>query len=180
MALASSNPAPVLTPASLSPKTNILKKVPFISQNPYRELCWAACGAMVLSYKKKVNVSLADAVSTTLGSSCTPATCNFAEELDLVYTKNKFVCDNKPITLGRQGVRDLIDAEQPVQVYWQWNNGGDGTPGHTVLIVGYRADGHQLVYNSLEQGGDWLSFGNVCDANGEGTWQATLSNFFPR
>jgi hypothetical protein len=139
---------------------------------------------MVLTYKKKVNVSLSDAVSTTLGSHCTPATCNYAEKLDRVYTAYNFDCDYISKTLGRQAVRDLIDAEQPVQVFWQWNNGGDDTPGHTVLIVGYRADGHLLVYNPLKEGGpiesNWLSFGNVCDANGTGTWQQTLSNFIPR
>ena len=161
--------------------------VPFVSQEPnqYRNLCWAACGAMILRYKN-FNVQLSDVVFRTqewLGNpNCTPARCDEDLEPWLVYKAFGFGYDRvRDLPLAPDNVEQLVRARIPIEVYWKWNNGG----GHVVLIVGLYADGDLQIFDPEKsynppQSGDKLPYDEVlCAVGNRGSWQDTLTNFVP-
>jgi hypothetical protein len=169
--------------------------VPFVSQEPnrYQNLCWAACGTMILRYwarilrDEKFNVKLSNVVSGTqewLGKpNCTPAKCDKDLEPWLVYDAFGFGYDRvKNLPLAPDNVEELIRAEIPIEVYWKWN-GGPG--GHVVLIVGLYEDGDLQIFDPNKtynppQSGDKLSYDQVlCAVHNRGSWQDTLTNFVP-
>jgi hypothetical protein len=147
--------------------------VPFVSQRPYQNLSWAACGAMVLQYSN-VNKSLSKIVSDTLGPDCTPTTCDKPFWPENMYKAYGFACQiiESPLTL--QSVKAWIANTQPVQAYFLWR---DGEGSHTVLIVGCNADDDWLMVYDPLYGISWQSYQTVLFASGRGgTWQRTWYN----
>jgi hypothetical protein len=171
MPLYEANPVPV--GASGNPSADdIVLPVPFVSQRPYKNLSWAACGAMVLKYNN-VNVSLSDIASKMLGIDCSGMTppCDTAVSPQDMYRAYGFTCQIVGAPLSPQSVKAWIAKMQPIQPYFQWRDGGN----HTVLIVGYYANGDLLVYGPL-RGMGRQTYRAVLYAYGRGTWQRTWYN----
>jgi hypothetical protein len=147
--------------------------VPFISQRPYKNLSWAACGAMVLKFNH-VDVSLSEIASKTLGCGCSgmPPPCDITPLPEDVYKAYGLGCQVIEAPLSPQSVKSCIASMQPVQVYFQWKDGS----GHVVLIVGSYESGDLLVHDPL-RGAGRQAYQSVFYAYNHGTWQRTLCNF---
>jgi hypothetical protein len=147
--------------------------VPFVAQQPYKNLCWAACGAMVLQYYFE-DVEITDVAGKMFGN-CTgmPTRCDQPAWPDEMYKAYGFGCQIVEQALTLQAVRAWIANTQPVQAYYQW---WDDT-GHTVLIVGCSADDDWLLVYDPLWGIGWQSYQTVLQGSGRGgTWQRTWCN----
>ncbi|MDR3469922.1 MAG: papain-like cysteine protease family protein [Xanthobacteraceae bacterium] len=156
--------------------------MPYVSQQPYKHLCWAACGAMVLQYYQTPGSDLPDVVSKMLGSHCSvqpiPGACDSAAWPQDLYAKYGYTCQIAGGPLTPQSVQAWITNTQPVQPYFQWN---DDEGNHTVLIVGWYANEPTidlLVFDPLGGIGR-QSYQMVLHAGGKGTWQDTWYNIRP-
>lgn len=171
MPLTEANPIPVGAPGYPSAEDMVLP-VPFVSQRPYKNLAWAACGAMVLQYNH-INVGVSGIASKTLGMDCSgiPPPCDKAVWPQDMYKAYGFSCQIAKEALSPQSVKAHIANMQPVQAYFQWRDGA----AHMVLIVGYYADGDLLVYDPF-RGMGRQTYRAVLYAYGRGSWQATYYN----
>jgi hypothetical protein len=172
MPLSEANPIPIGTPKKDGAHDMFLS-VPFVSQRPYKNLSWAACGTMVLKFNH-VDVSLSEITSKTLGLDCSgmPPPCDTMALPENVYKTYGFGCQVVEAPLSPQSVKACIANMQPVQVYFQWQDGS----GHVVLITGYYENGDLLVHDPL-RGTGRQTYRAVFYAYNRGTWQRTLYNF---
>src|SRR5207249_4034488 len=80
--------------------------VPYVSQKPFINLCWAACCAMVYAYYKHGNVRLCDIVSAAFGLNCCAApsssACDQSNWPENAYTQLRFNWQrlNSPFNFG--------------------------------------------------------------------------------
>jgi hypothetical protein len=206
MPIVEGNPIPITASSQSRPDEHRLR-IDFITQYPSQNLCWAACGAMVINYKGEnyrngANLTLLRVVADMQGPDCVPggasivrkSKCDCARKIMDVYVAYTFLpashidssCnDNEyfnPTPDLLLSIVEAIKGDQPVQVHWQWKNGS----GHTILIVGYRGAGdlpvnepNLLIYDPLHKTGEdnWLSFNDVINATGKGQWVGWYSNF---
>jgi len=153
--------------------------ITYVTQKPFKNLCWAACGAMIFQYYKIPNVSIGDIASKVLGLNCNlqpaPAACDTAVWPQNMYGAYDFSCQTAGAALSLQSVQAWIANMQPVQPYFQWS---DDEGNHTVLIVGYYANGDLLIYDPL-WGIGRQTYQFVLYAYGRGTWQDTWYNIRP-
>lgn len=177
MPLAVANGTKVST-SSTPDAGDLILPVPFVSQQPYKDLCWAACGAMILKYYK-VSTTLGEIASKVLGLNCNvqpiPTVCDTVAWPEDLYGAYGFSCQTAGGALSPQAVRAWIANLQPIQPYFQWN---DDEGNHTVVIVGSYANGDLLVYDPLA-GIIRQTYQSVLYALGRGTWQDTWYNIRP-
>jgi len=135
---------------------------------------------MILRYNHSSNDSLSDIASKVLGINCNanpaPDACDTAVWPESMYHAYGFSCEMAGGALSPQSVRAFIANMQPVQPYFQWR---DDEGNHTVLIVGYYADGDLLIYDPL-LGIGRQKYEFVLYAYGRGTWQETWCNIIRR
>lgn len=175
MPLAAAQPVPVPSPPGAAAQ-DIVLAVPFVSQKPFANLCWAACGAMIFQYYHVPNATLCSIASGILGVNCCAnppqAGCDTTDQRTWpqnVYNAYGFTCQYPGRALTQQEVQAWIANMQPVQPYFQWR---DNEGNHTVLIVGYYANGDLLVYDPL-YGVGRQSYQFVLTAYNRGSWQDT-------
>jgi hypothetical protein len=181
MALAAKQTIPVKGSPTTSPQDVVLP-VPYVTQQPYKNLCWAACGAMILQYYHTSGSALADVVSKMFGAKCEaqpiPGTCDSTAWPQELYAAYGYTCQSAGGPLTPQSVQAWITNTQPVQPYFQWN---DDEGNHTILIVGWYANEPNidlLVFDPLAGIGR-QSYQMVLHAGGKGTWQDTWYNIRP-
>jgi hypothetical protein len=172
MPLSEANPVPVS--ARGNPRgDDMVLPVPFVSQKPYNNLSWAACGAMVLQHNY-INVNLSDIASKVLGMDCRsmPPPCDKPVWPQDMYKAYGFSCQTVGAPLNLRSVKARIANMQPVQAYFQWEDG----LGHMVLIVGCYANGDLLVHDPL-RGRGRQTYHAVLYGYGRGSWQRTWYHF---
>jgi len=176
MPLAVTETTPIPSPAARS-SGDLLLPIDFVSQRPYRNLCWAACGSMVLQYYHVANSSLLEVASRVLGHDCTasPSGCDTAIWPETMYQSYNFSCDKAAGPLTPHSIRAFISALQPVQPYLQW---ADDEGNHTILIIGSYSNGDVYVLDPW-WGVGRQSYQSVLYAYNRGTWQATWCNIRP-
>jgi hypothetical protein len=181
MPLAATRTVPVTNPIAPSAHDVVLP-VTFVSQRPYKNLCWAACGSMILQYYSTANSGLTDIVTTVLGSACkgepVPGICDIARWPQDMYAAYGYSCQYDYAQPTPQFVQAWINNTQPIQPYYQWDS-GEGN--HTVLIVGWYANEpviDLLVYDPLAGIGR-QSFDLATQGGGPGSWQGTWYDIRP-
>jgi hypothetical protein len=108
--------APVSIDPSGRPSTqDLFLPVPFVSQRPYSNLSWAACGAMVLNYND-VYTSLSDIASKLLRTDCSnmPPSCDKAVSPQDMYKTYGFAFHILEAPLRPLSMRACIANMQPV------------------------------------------------------------------
>lgn len=109
--------------------------------------CWAACAQMVLEYHGQ-NVSQCKLASALLGSRwCCflPMSCNSpctATQVSALYNSFGLGSTHQSNQVSFDTIKSEIDADQPVEVGFEWIGGG----GHLAIVRGWEQ-------NSL---GDWI------------------------
>jgi hypothetical protein len=180
MPLAATQPVAV-SPVATSANQDMILPVPFVSQEPYKELCWAACGSMIFQYYHMSNVDVLDLASKISKLDCQmnpmPIGCDSAAWPCDLYTAYGFTCQRVLAPLTLRSIRACIADMQPIQPYFQWN---DDEGNHTVLIVGCYANDDLLVYDPDPMlGTGRQSYQTLLYAYGRGSWQRTWYNIMP-
>lgn len=123
--------------------------ISFVSQAPYRNLCWAACGEMVFTYKGRDKARCDFASWRANGNCCVGGyepRCDNTAWPHQAYAASDFPCKTAAIAASEKSIRsEIIDNRRPLQMYLDWSSGG----GHTALIVGVLATGLYRVFDPL-------------------------------
>lgn len=143
--------------------------IPYYSQSPYANLCWAACAQMVLHAKFADAGSICKLAGDALGRNCCPnpasSGCDVAEWPIPVYNALGFQGFRNGRPLSPAQVSQQIGTEQnPVQVYLLAT-----TWAHTVLIVDVVAKGYRVYDPWLGP----LDTPSIEAKYGAGTWSDT-------
>jgi len=123
-----------LTPISATVGGDIILPVPYYTQRPYGNLCWAACCAMILGYYNKLPAGGINAIAgEVLGCDCSDLSqCNQVQAPADANPKAGINCTawNYPFTLD--GIIQELGAGRPIQPLLQLNGAT-----HVILISGY-------------------------------------------
>ncbi len=182
-ALSPSPPAKSFAPSDATDALvgQVILPVPYISQRPYANLCWAACVEMVLKrYGRPGQPRICVLCSQVAQMDC----CNFWDEgkcdqghwpIDLYQNFLGFNCEPIGQPINPESLVSEIKAGRPVQVFYQWQNGGF----HTALVYGYYPDGQFEVADPLRGHGP-ASYDVILHAYGSGVWIGTYYGLAPR
>lgn len=159
---------PIAIPDSEAPPTVALP-VPYATQNPYLNLCWAACGQMVFGYHH-INVTMCTLASKVFNQDCCTdlTVCDQPAWPYQVYDVCQVTYKSVGGPMSANSVSDWIRSLYPIQIYFQWTGGG----AHTALIVGFFDDGDLLIYDP-KWGSARQSYDFVLKGYGVGSWQET-------
>ena len=185
----------LLSPDAISPVTsaggdNVLP-VPYCSQQPFLNLCWAACCEMVLQYYGANALRLCDLPSRAFSCNCctspAPPQCDQTYWPEDVYAQSflsslpvpaalvPFDCQRfeQPFTVD--AVQHEIDGQRPIHAMFQWTSGGS----HLVVVSGYHSNGDLQVQDPLYSSVGRASYEYVLQAYGAGNWIVTYYNLRP-
>jgi hypothetical protein len=155
-----------------------LLPLPYVSQKPYTNLCWAACVEMVLRRYGDNTHPMCKMCSMVAHQDCCNAwnsgVCDRGHWPADIYAAYEFSCSplNTPVT--PQAIAQEIDAGKPVEVFYQWSAGGF----HTALVYGYYADGRFALADPLF-GTTPAAYDAILHAYGRGGWIVTYYNLAP-
>jgi hypothetical protein len=179
MALRTKHPIPIPPPAPV-PLGKLLP-VPFLTQLPQQEWCWAACGAMVLQYYGSTTVQQCTLANQQLGltNCCVPPPVSSACDQPLddpaithLYPTNGMKRPHYHTTsIIEADLQNEINADRPVQLGWEMSG-----VGHTVLVVGWRPDPAGTIYrvhDPIRRAFRELAYPWLQGAGGEGSWTVT-------
>jgi hypothetical protein len=160
-----------IPPAPGSDAHDTVLPVPYFSQNPYLNLCWAACAQMVMAYNHITNVNLCDIASKIFHTDCCAdlRSCDAAAWPWQVYDSYGISYKTAGGAMSPNSLQAWIGALRLVQAYFQWS---DDHGNHTALIVGYYANGDLLVYDP-KWGIGRQNYNFVLHGYGMGSWQET-------
>lgn len=154
----------------------LLLPVPFISQNPAKNLCWAACCEMVLRANNRTDKRICDIAALFAGGAncCPDATvqaCDQDQSAEDAYTKCGISFQGPySYAFSWQGlVNEIQIAHRPVEVLYRWN---DGSGQHLALLTGLHPSGYLFV-NDPWKGWGWMTYQDVLDGYGLGEWIMT-------
>jgi hypothetical protein len=169
-------PEEALAPEAAAPQR--ILPLPYVSQRPYANLCWAACVEMTLRLYGNNTHPMCQMCSIVANQDCCvgwdESACDRGHWPYDIYMGFEFSCVplNTPITA--QALAQEIDAGRPIEVFYQWSAGGF----HTALIYGYYADGRFAVADPWF-GGTPAPFDAILHAYGRGGWIATYHHLGP-
>jgi Papain-like cysteine protease AvrRpt2 len=167
--------APIMPTASMA-QGGLLLPVPYISQNPAKNLCWAACCEMVLRANNRSDKRICDLANLfASGTNCCPdatiPACDQDQSAEDAYKKCG-VSFQGPYSyaFAWQGlVNEIQIGRRPVEVLYHWN---DGSGQHLALLTGLHPSGYVFV-NDPWKGWGWMAYQDVLDAYGLGKWIMT-------
>ena len=175
MPLTTSPLAVYASPIAAAQQTTL--KVPWYSWDQ-NEWCWAACAQMLAAFYQNKVTPQCNFATQMFGHDCcqNPAAHNFPLLIDKV--KEVFPLfgrsveqQNNPVDF--EVVQAEIVAGHPVQVGYNWNDGGS----HLAVVAGaaVNAYGQLLWINDPDPdiGRGWRKYDDVKYAYGQGTWQWT-------
>jgi hypothetical protein len=122
----------------------VLLNVPYISQRPFRYLCWAACCEMVLNFYGDETHPLCALCTRAIGGAydccaqMNPAQCDKGHWPQDIYVAAGMDCSPVAGPLTPPSIAQEIDRGRPVEPFYRWNTGAI----HTALICGYYPDGN--------------------------------------
>jgi hypothetical protein len=171
-------PSSVTTPIVVPADSDILLPVPYYTQKPEQNLCWAACCAMVLGYYHQLPPpgGLSYITSTVLGPACSnPAACDQTFSPFDAYSKLKFPCKPWDAPFDMAGILHELGAGRPLQLLIQWGAGNI----HTILVSGYYAATQDLNVLDPYNGVTSASYDFLQSGYGMGEWVGTFYNLQP-
>jgi len=150
-----------------------LLPVPYVSQNPAKNLCWAACCEMALRANNVTSWTLSTlaALFAVPGTSCSDATapgCDVAQKPEDAYGRLEFHFSGPfPYPFTWQAlVNEISTARRPVEALLHWDSNGES---HAVLLIGLNNQGYVFVNDPL-RGWGWVAYDDVKSAYGLGFW----------
>jgi hypothetical protein len=157
----------------------VILPMPYISQSPYHNLCWAACCAMVLRHYG-TSASVLDVLRSVRGNGCANATpgsaCDAGVWPDQAFPHLGMRCDRATGAASPGNVQFEINRNRPVEVYFAWDDGGN----HVAIISGYDDnDNSQLHVKDPLMGEGTVSHAHLMSAYGKGSWDLTFFNIEP-
>jgi hypothetical protein len=162
---------------STTAPTRVELNVPYISQRPYADLCWAAVFAMLIS-RTGIATTMCQVASNVLSIRCCSATyvgaCDRGEDPRLPYQRNG---SNIDTYIGQYDpahiIQEVGERGRPLQLFYDLGGG----IGHTVLIVGYEEENGWLKIHDPWLGSGWWRYPVVQQACGlGGIWSHTFYN----
>jgi hypothetical protein len=157
---------------------DVLLPLPYVSQRPYTNLCWAACVEMVFRLNGVSNVPMCQMCSMVVNHDCCDSwedgICDRGHWPQDIYAKGHFNCESMNAPATPQSVKQEIDAGRPVEVFYKWNSGSF----HTALIYGYCADGRFAVADPWF-GETPMPYESIVDGYGRGGWMVTYYHLGP-
>ena len=176
---------PIATsPSQPLPGDEFRLPVPFVSQKPYSELCWAACCTMVNQAIAQrypgqfpdLPTTMCTVVSKIFGKSCCPDPAQFGadapEDIDVVYNKCGLPFTAWPDHFPWDSIEHEIGvAKRPIEAYYRWQAGA-----HVALIVGYKRSSRWLYVLDPLYGEGWTQYDDVVQGYGLGNWTDTYYN----
>jgi hypothetical protein len=191
MALTTSNsdtaPIPPANPQISDSTGETVLPVPFLSQAPYHNLCWAACCAMVdraLATKYPGQFGQLPAFVLSVSQVVIQANrCDTDPQAgidqtcwpDCACSVLGFPCTawNSPVSPPFL-CAELTQGRRPVGMFIDW---GDGSS-HVVLVVGVNSAGGLFAVNDPLSGGiQTCSYDQLISWNGVGRWTKTYFRF---
>ena len=157
-------------------------QMPFVDQGAYKNLCWAACCAMVFRRYGIVSPSLCGLSSQMFGAQCaqdcSSSQCDQAcwPDETLANFKVDFRRKDSPLTLGN--VMWEINAQRPVAAIIEWDASGTDQGRHMVLVTGYFSNSDVFVLDPLNGKGR-VGFDYVAAGYNEGEWTESYYNLAP-
>ncbi len=169
--------APLLDDAAPTLPGNVfVLGVPYYSQRPFQNLCWAACCQMVLSLRQPVP-NLCTITSTVLGRNC----CDPGVDCDEThwpvdaYHRLGYDCIpwNNAFDLGALD-HEIRQYRRPVEAFLEWNGSA-----HVVVVDGFSLDGQFLHCLDPWFGQGLISYETLHGAYGAGEWTCTYYQLQP-
>jgi hypothetical protein len=160
-----------------------LLDVPYISQQPYANLCWAACCAMIFLYRK-TNIPLCQLASEACNQQCCPKpsskVCDRTHWPEDTFCNHRFDCIHGDFPLTLAHILYEINAKRPVCAVLRWFGPyGNDDSTHMIVISGYYPNGDLLVMDPLNGEGR-LGYHYVEAAYGFGRWSESYYNLTPK
>jgi len=163
-------PKSAAVPIAIPKGGDYILAVPYFTQNPWVNLCWAACCEMVLAYNHiSIPGALNGVTGTALGRNCTDLSkCNVSCWPEVAYSRLRFNCSrwNRAFTMDE--ILHEITANRPIHAMFQWDGGNT----HVVTVAGCFANGDLLVLDP-QRGRAQLSYEYLESAYGQGQWAVT-------
>jgi hypothetical protein len=152
--------------------------VPFIAQDPHKNLCWAACCAMVNTALVRSGgggdypTTVCDVATTVFERDCCGPSDACDVRWNVLHAYQQCGVDCQPIVWAAFDwdaiVHEIGVGRRPIEVYYRW-----GSQAHVALITGYWKSKDLLyVLDPLYQYG-WTHYDNVLSAYGMGRWAGT-------
>jgi hypothetical protein len=150
--------------------------VPYVSQEPYDNLCWAACCSMVFQKFGLSTVALCSLATEAFGRDCCSSpdpSCDNTHWPDDIFESRSFSHQRGgPLTLAN--ILYEINAGRPVCAVFEWQGGG----GHMIAICGYYPNGDVLIKDPM-YGEGRVSLDFVAAAYNRGEWSDSYYNLSP-
>lgn len=173
-----SSPLPVYQTPSDGSNTPL--QIPWYPWDPgQNEWCWAACAQMLAAFYQNTLTQQCVFVSQmSSGQDVCDDPGDFNNALDISRITDLFPLFNKTgpyvdHALSFEQVQGEIQAGRPVEVGYQWGNGG----AHVAIVAGAAENdsGQYLYVNDPDPqyACGWCLFSDVQSAYGNGTWQWT-------
>jgi hypothetical protein len=174
-----------LGPAFPGPATTL--PVPFISQAPYTNLCWAACCAMIDSALKlrypeqfgNIPTRIEDVAGAVLSSDRCPSENGSGIDRtcwpDCASQVLGYPCQDWPHPVSADYLAgELREGRRPVGVYIEWNDGD----AHVLLVVGVDPTGTLFLINDPKSPSPHaVPWSALSSGNGAGRWVDTYLNW---
>ncbi len=171
---------PIRLPSGV-PTPEIELPINFIGQGEARNLCWAACGAMIFEASGHGEATVCQVTSAVFGyDCCNTSICDVPYWPQAMYDHFQFTYEMAGGPLTAQALNAWIGAGWPIQVYYQWrDSAGEDAGSHTALIVGLYSNGDLLVFDP-EWGIARKTWNDIYNAYNMGYWRETWYYMRPR
>src|SRR5665213_1428081 len=132
-----------LTAVPISSDGDYILPVPYFAQNPWVNLCWAACCEMVVTYNRvPIPGALNGITSVALQANCSDLSqCNVSCWPEVAYARLKFNCARWNNAFTPEQILHEIAANRPIHAMLHWDAGNT----HVVTVAGCFANGDLFV-----------------------------------
>jgi hypothetical protein len=157
----------------------VILPIPYVSQRPSTNLCWAACAAMLLAADHLPHASLCEVASvfSLNGENCCPTpsgeACDHPADPEAILSRLPLGYQKAGGHLDPASIQGwIVQAKKPMELYF-WLNGPQGDQrAHVALLIGCAANGKVFV-NDPWWGAGWLDYNDVVTCYGYGSWYET-------
>ena len=192
MALTAGDKIPIPSPPAGTAEDGTLLPLPYVSQNPYSELCWAACCAMIVGMFQRAQIALCQMVNIMFNAdSCRErdlSRYNKPEWPDNIFHYYRYSCLYLKNVLTLGSIVYEINNGRPINVVLQWGVSGADEGKHLVIVSGYYSNGEVHVVNPLspseenrpgEATSGRIAYDHLKSAFGLSYWYGSYYNLAP-
>jgi hypothetical protein len=161
----------------------VLLQVPFVSEQPYAELCWAACCEMIFRSYGRNNVTLCRMASEASGLNCCPdpssKACDQPHWPDDILRNHGFSFLRSTSALTLANILYEINCKRPVMAVLEWLGADGSDEGRHIIVVGGYYPNCDLLVNDPLKGQARLGYDYLNAAYNLGRWAESYYNLTP-